>query len=64
MSLDVVFAGSFLGVRWLDIALFIWSAAIYRRFGFRRELIPGGESDNELSHSKFLSKCVFSSGNV
>ncbi len=33
---------------------FIWSAAIYRRFNRgSRELIPGSESDNELSHSTY-----------
>jgi hypothetical protein len=30
-----------------------WSAAIHRRSGFGRELIPGPDSDNELSHSIF-----------
>ncbi len=39
--------------------LLVWIAAIYRRFiSASRELIPGEESDNELSHSKFSKSFI------
>jgi hypothetical protein len=34
----------------------IWIAVIYHRFALSRELIPGLESDNELSQSKSVKK--------